>query len=163
MSEKEADKSVPRRSFLGMAWFATLSLVAVQGLVAILKFINPVPTGGFGGFIYAGKIEDFAINSINRILAGRFYISRTDQGVIALWQKCTHLGCAVPWDESEKIFHCPCHGSTFNEVGEVLGGPAPRPLDYFPAEVSEDGIWVDTSDPRSRNHHDPSHMTQVQG
>jgi cytochrome b6-f complex iron-sulfur subunit len=161
MSEKESKKPISRRGFLGIAWAASLSLIVVQAVIAILKYINPVPTGGFGGFVYAGKIEDFAVNSINRILAGRFYISRTDDGIIALWQKCPHLGCAIPWDENEGIFHCPCHGSTFNQVGEVLGGPAPRPMDYFPAEVSEEGIWVDTSDPMSRAHHDPSHMTPV--
>jgi cytochrome b6-f complex iron-sulfur subunit len=161
MSEKESKKPISRRGFLGIAWAASLSLIVVQAVIAILKYINPVPTGGFGGFVYAGKIEDFAVNSINRILAGRFYISRTDDGIIALWQKCPHLGCAIPWNENEGIFHCPCHGSTFNQVGEVLGGPAPRPMDYFPAEVSEEGIWVDTSDPMSRDHHDPSHMTPV--
>jgi cytochrome b6-f complex iron-sulfur subunit len=161
MAEKESKKSLSRKEFLGIAWVGALSLIIVQAVIATLKFINPVPTGGFGGFVYAGKIEDFAINSINRILAGRFYISHTDEGIIALWQKCPHLGCAIPWDEEEGIFHCPCHGSTFNQVGEVLGGPAPRPMDYFPMEVSEEGIWVDTSDPMSRTHHDPSQMTQV--
>jgi cytochrome b6-f complex iron-sulfur subunit len=161
MSEQESKKKISRRGFLGLAWAASLSLVIVQAVIAALKYINPVPTGGFGGFVYAGKIEDFAINSINRILAGRFYISRTEDGIIALWQKCPHLGCAIPWDEAEGIFHCPCHGSTFNQVGEVLGGPAPRPMDYFPAEVSDEGIWVDTSSPKTRSHHEPSHMTEV--
>jgi cytochrome b6-f complex iron-sulfur subunit len=161
MSENESSKLISRRGFLGIAWVASLSLIAVQAVIALLKFINPVPTGGFGGFVYAGRIEDFAINSINRILAGRFYISRTEDGIIALWQKCPHLGCAIPWDEAEGVFHCPCHGSKFNQVGEVMGGPAPRPMDYFPAEVSEDGIWVDTSSPISRSRHDSSHMIEL--
>lgn len=161
MSDNETKNLISRRGFLGIAWVASLSLIAVQAVIAILKFINPVPTGGFGGFVFAGKIEDFAVNSINRILAGRFYLSRTEDGIIALWQKCPHLGCAIPWDEAEGMFHCPCHGSKFNRVGEVLGGPAPRPMDYFPAEVSEEGIWVDTSSPISRSHHEASHMTQV--
>lgn len=161
MSDNETKNLISRRGFLGIAWVASLSLIAVQAVIAILKFINPVPTGGFGGFVFAGKIEDFAVNSINRILAGRFYLSRTEDGIIALWQKCPHLGCAIPWDEAEGMFHCPCHGSKFNRVGEVLGGPAPRPMDYFPAEVSEEGIWVDTRSPISRSHHEPSHMTQV--
>jgi cytochrome b6-f complex iron-sulfur subunit len=161
MSEIESKKLISRRGFLSIAWVASLMLIVVQGVIAVLKFINPVHTGGFGGFVYAGKIEDFAVNSINRILAGRFYISRTEDGIIALWQKCPHLGCAIPWNEDEGIFHCPCHGSTFNQVGEVLGGPAPRPMDYFPVEVSDEGIWVDTSNPMSRSHFDPSQMTEI--
>lgn len=161
MSETEPKISISRQSFLGIAWVGSLALIVAEAVIATLKFINPVPTGGFGGFVYAGKIEDFAVNSVNRILAGRFYISRTDQGIIALWQKCPHLGCAIPWDESEHIFHCPCHGSTFSQVGQNLGGPAPRPMDYFPVSASEEGIWVDTSDPVKRAKHDPSHMTQV--
>lgn len=136
-----------------------MALVLAQVGVALIKFIQPISTGGFGGSIYAGQIEEFAINSVNRVLAGRFFISRTDDGIIALWQKCTHLGCAVPWDEDKSQFHCPCHGSLFNEVGEVLSGPAPRPLDFFPVDISSGEVWVDTSQPTTRSKHDSEHIT----
>jgi cytochrome b6-f complex iron-sulfur subunit len=161
MSEKQATKSLSRRSFLGIVWLGSLSFIFAQAVIATLKFIKPVAAGGFGGLVFAGNLENFSMNSVNRILAGRFYISRTDEGIIALWQKCPHLGCAVPWDANAGVFHCPCHGSTFNKVGEVLGGPAPRAMDYFPVEIREEGIWVDTSNPIDRTHHDPSHITGV--
>ena len=54
-----------------------------------------------------------------------------EQGYVALFQKCVHLGCRVPWCESSQWFECPCHGSKYNRVGEKQGGPAPawsRPL-----------------------------------
>jgi cytochrome b6-f complex iron-sulfur subunit len=159
MSTKTKKKSISRSQFLGIAWGGSVTLVFAQMSVALLKFIEPVSSGGFGGVIYAGKIEEFAINSINRILAGRFYISRTENGIIALWQKCTHLGCSVPWVEEEGQFHCPCHGSLFNEVGDVLGGPAPRALDFFPTEIRSEEVWVDTNQPIERSKHDPSHIT----
>jgi cytochrome b6-f complex iron-sulfur subunit len=159
MSTKIEKKSISRSQFLGIAWGGSVALVVAQMSVALLKFIEPVSSGGFGGVIYAGKIEEFTINSINRILAGRFYISRTENGIIALWQKCTHLGCSVPWVEEEGQFHCPCHGSLFNEVGDVLGGPAPRALDYFPTEIRSEEVWVDTTQPIERSKHDPSHIT----
>ena len=159
MSTKTEKKSISRSQFLGIAWGGSAALVVAQMSVALLKFIEPVSSGGFGGVIYAGKIEEFAINSINRILAGRFYVSRTENGIIALWQKCTHLGCSVPWVEEEGQFHCPCHGSLFNEVGDVLGGPAPRALDYFPTEIRSEEVWVDTNQPIERSKHDPSHIT----
>lgn len=159
MSENQTKKSMSRRQFLGIAWGGSLALVFGQAALALLKFIKPVSAGGFGGEIYAGKVEEFAINSINRVLAGRFFISRTEEGILALWQKCTHLGCAVPWVEEEGQFHCPCHGSLFNKVGEVIGGPAPRPLDTFPVAIRSGEVWVDTSQPSERSGFDPSQLT----
>jgi cytochrome b6-f complex iron-sulfur subunit len=67
-----------------------------------------------------------------------------EQGYVALYQKCVHLGCRVPWCESSQWFECPCHGSKYNRVGEKQGGPAPRGLDRFPLEVSGGNIIVDT-------------------
>ncbi len=158
MSEKN---TVSRRKFLGIAWGGSLALVFGQAAVALLKFIKPVSAGGFGGSIYAGKVEEFAIGSINRILAGRFYIARNEDGILAMWQKCTHLGCAVPWVEEEGQFHCPCHGSLYNKEGEVIGGPAPRPLDIFPVSIKSGEVWVDTSQPTERSKYDPSQVTDA--
>ena len=53
------------------------------------------------------------------------------QGIVALYQKCVHLGCRVPWCQTSQWFECPCHGSQYNRVGEKKGGPAPRGLDRF--------------------------------
>lgn len=152
-------KSVSRRNFLGYTFGGALALLTAQTALTVLRFLKPVAGSGFGGLLYAGKVEEFAVNSVNRVLAGRFYISRTEDGLLALWQKCTHLGCAVPWVEAEGRFHCPCHGSIFNAVGEVLGGPAPRPLDTFPITVKSGEVWVDTSRPVQRAAFDPTQIT----
>src|SRR5258708_10647459 len=67
-----------------------------------------------------------------------------EQGVVALYQKCVHLGCRVPFCETSQWFECPCHGSQYNRVGEKKGGPAPRGLDRFAISVTGGNLVIDT-------------------
>lgn len=54
---------------------------------------------------------------------------RGDDGALrAVSTRCTHLGCQVRWNAAERTWDCPCHGSRFGVEGEVLNGPAVRPL-----------------------------------
>ncbi|MEW5870637.1 MAG: Rieske 2Fe-2S domain-containing protein [Chloroflexota bacterium] len=153
--------TLTRRQFLGVAWLGSVALLALQSVVSLTRFLKPVSSGGFGGLVYAGKVDEFPIGSVNRVLSGRFYLVRNEEGFLALWQRCTHLGCAIPWEEGENQFHCPCHGSLFNTVGEVTGGPAPRPMDYFPVTIRSGEVWVDTSKPTERTRYDPSQVAQA--
>ena len=56
---------------------------------------------------------------------------------------CTHLSCRYDWKSSEQTFSCPCHGSVFNNYGEVIAGPAPRPLDSLPHKIKDGELYVD--------------------
>jgi cytochrome b6-f complex iron-sulfur subunit len=68
-----------------------------------------------------------------------------EKGIVALYQKCVHLGCRVPECKTSQWFECPCHGSQYNQVGEKKGGPAPRGLDRFAMEIdAADVLTVDT-------------------
>lgn len=63
---------------------------------------------------------------------------------IALYQKCVHLGCTVPFRDNCVSFKCPCHGSHYNVDGEFLDGPAPRSLDRFAMSIEGGNVVVDT-------------------
>ena len=153
---------INRRQFLGIAWGASLLMLVGESAAALFKFIQPVNTGGFGGVVRAGRVDEFTPGSVSQIKAGRFFLYRLEDGsFMALWQKCTHLGCSVPWAEGEDQFHCPCHGSLYNKTGEVLGGPAPRPMDIFPVTIQNGEVFVDTGKPIIRTKFDPSQTTKV--
>ena len=55
--------------------------------------------------------------------------------LIATNPKCTHQGCDVKWSTEGKKYECPCHGAAFDANGEVLNGPATRPLTTYPAKI----------------------------
>jgi len=63
---------------------------------------------------------------------------------IALYQRCVHLGCTVPFRDDCVSFKCPCHGSHYNVTGEYLDGPAPRSFDRFALSFSGERVVVDT-------------------
>ena len=62
--------------------------------------------------------------------------------LMALWQRCVHLGCRVPACNSSQGFECPCHGSKYNLHGEYEDGPAPRNLDRFAVEIDARGDLI---------------------
>jgi cytochrome b6-f complex iron-sulfur subunit len=115
-------------------------------------------TGGFGGTIQVtpDRIPAPGGDPIP-VLEGRFWLvnleagttpngETTPGGVLALWRKCPHLGCTIPWRADFTFqgrrgwFRCPCHGSTYTrEGGVIVFGPAPRPMDVFPITVNGDG------------------------
>ena len=68
-----------------------------------------------------------------------------EQGIVALYQKCVHLGCRVPWCQTSQWFECPCHGSKYSRVGEKKGGPAPRGLDRFVISIAGSKMTIDTT------------------
>jgi cytochrome b6-f complex iron-sulfur subunit len=154
------NQSVPRRDFLKITWLALGSVAALEMGAISLAYMQPrLAEGEFGGLIIAGNVEDFPPGSVTHIPNGRFYLSRLeDGGFLALYQRCTHLGCNVPWDQTQNAFVCPCHNSQFTTEGDVLNPPAPQPLDLFAVSIQNGQVIVDTSKPISRQQ---SEISQV--
>jgi cytochrome b6-f complex iron-sulfur subunit len=67
-----------------------------------------------------------------------------DAGLVVLYQRCTHLGCRVPFCASSQWFECPCHDAKFDRVGEQRQGVAPRGMDHIAASVVNGRLVIDT-------------------
>jgi len=160
-----ASGGVQRRTFVRNA-----ALGAVGSSLAIVgagfgALLWPNKTGAFGSELTVPPDQVPPVNGeAYRNVAGKFFLVHSDAGLLALYNKCPHLGCAVPWvgpPENSNAFQCPCHGSMYNYVGERTGGPAPRPMDYMTVRVDESGnVLVDTGDIKTRTAYDPGQAVQ---
>ncbi len=164
--------SVSRRMFFNRA-ILMVGLVGVLPTfgLSLLAFLWPSGVGGFGGKVAAklsdaqkswtDKKEPFYVPEARTYLqpyptdpatltaGGKIYAKDPSwpgmqKGVVALYQKCVHLGCRVPWCAAAQWFECPCHGSKYNRVGEKRDGPAPRGLDRWPIVIDGDNLTIDT-------------------
>ena len=160
---------IKRRHLLRMGFLGG-TLLAVGELTAVLlpfMWVNKIT--GLGAKVPVGKKSDIlakfeATNDEPQLYtAAKFFLIHPPGAVAAIYRRCTHLGCSVPWTPSEDQFHCPCHGSLFDKnTAVVIGGPAPRPLDLFHiAEDAQGGLIVDTNPlnliTRSGSDWDPAH------
>jgi cytochrome b6-f complex iron-sulfur subunit len=171
---EEDAQGITRRQFLNRAWVTGILVGLAQFSLASLDFLYPRLRGGLGskitvdlqGVTNADDIKSRLANSRTPefVADGRFWISvfegnpqeaeevpaykltnTANSGVVAMFRKCVHLGCSVPWCATAKWFECPCHGSKYSINGEYRDGPAPRGLDRFPVEIVDGQIVVDTA------------------
>ena len=149
-----------RRDFLKVAWLGLGTLALVEtGAMSVVFSLPRIAEGDFGSIVTAGLVDDFPPNSVTPFTQSRFYVSRLeDGGFLALYRKCTHLGCSVPWESPKNQFVCPCHASAFDTKGDVLNPPAPRALDLFPVIIKDGLVQVDTGTVIKRDRFDPSQV-----
>ncbi|MDH3753829.1 MAG: Rieske 2Fe-2S domain-containing protein [Acidimicrobiia bacterium] len=158
-----------RRQFLNRSIVGFMGLGLSGFGAAVLAFLWPSRITGFGaklnlGDIDALKTEIADAGNFLYLAEGRMWVTRypesalekaraaytpaeligMEEGLIALFQKCPHLGCRVPDCQSSQWFECPCHGSRYNRVGEKRSGPAPRGMDRFAMEISSNQFVVNT-------------------
>ena len=157
---QQTAKKISRRDFGKLAVGALGGLVAIEAAIVGFGYAAPrVGEGQFGSVIICGQVTEFPNGSVTPFNEGRFYLVRLqDGGFLALYRKCTHLGCAVPWDATKSMFVCPCHTSEFDDTGAVKNPPAPRPLDLFQVIVEGDEVKVDTGTPIQRDRFEPSQV-----
>ena len=149
------EEEPPRRGFLRKAWLFLAGLALLQVLWIGVDQLRPRRrrrTETADGSVYtAGPVDRFEPGTVTAFPAGRFYLARlAEGGFLALSRTCTHLGCTVPWVKADQVFACPCHASTFDITGEVLGPPATRPLDLLDVRIENGIVKVDLSRVRRR-------------
>jgi cytochrome b6-f complex iron-sulfur subunit len=161
-----------RREFLREG-FAVCVVFVAAGCSPGRKRARPTSTtqvGGFGGRIDAGSVARVRsaiadAEAPHYVVEARAYVSPfptelaegargaypaailplLTAGLVVLYQRCTHLGCRVPWCASSQWFECPCHDAKFDRVGEYRQGPAPRGMDLFAASIERGRLVIDTS------------------
>lgn len=150
----EPGMPVSRRHFLSALWkgFGILIGLELVGMITAY-FISGKDRrkNESKDLLDAGSVDSFARGSVTAFPGGRFYLARqADGGFIALSLRCTHLGCAVAWEEQKKRFVCPCHSSAFDLSGEVMNPPATRPLDFYPVYIENGNVKVEVSSLKHR-------------
>jgi cytochrome b6-f complex iron-sulfur subunit len=157
---------VSRRQFFNRATVSLMSAgLGAFAAASFVAFLWPSAKGGFGQNVNIGKLQDIidgarassgffyapaarawvteypadALPKAEAVYDPRVYQGMADYGIVALYQKCPHLGCRVPSCATSGWFECPCHGSQYNRVGEKKAGPAPRGMDRFPFTVDPGG------------------------
>lgn len=137
-SEPQVQVAPPsRREFLNYIWGASIVMLLGQVGAATIWFAFPrFREGEFGGVfpVQGAELPPEGAPPVS-IPAGRFHMSNTPAGVLALYGVCTHLGCLPKWVATNDRFECPCHGSKFEANGSYIEGPAPRGLDRFTIEI----------------------------
>ncbi len=158
---------VSRRQFLNRSTVAMMGFSLSGFGAACVAFLWPPFVTGFGADVNAGLVADVKsrIKDENGFLylpEGRAWVTEypaaalpkaqatysapelvgMEAGLVALFQKCPHLGCRVPNCLTSQWFECPCHGSRYNQVGEKRGGPAPRGMDRFAMSVNAKGEFI---------------------
>lgn len=154
-----SESKVSRKDALNLLWVASGALVLGEAVFVGLQFLSPRSAEGeFGGVFNLGDPAQYPAGSVTPVETGRFYLIRLqDGGFIAIYRRCTHLGCAVPYEPTIGQFVCPCHGSQFSLDGDVLNQPAPRALDLFALSIENGEVLVDTGKTIERDHPDASH------
>ena len=159
------DPDASRRTFIRASFLGGFGVSLLGSVGMLVDYLYPRGVRGFGGPVAAGKVSEYPKGGEPKHYSdGAFWIANLDpgdkraggtgggSGLIALWHKCPHLGCTVPWrkefvldqasDKEPGWYRCPCHGSTYTKAGVRVFGPAPRSMDTMKIEVDGAGNIV---------------------
>jgi menaquinol-cytochrome c reductase iron-sulfur subunit len=147
-----------RRTFFRWVTTAAAGLIGIGLAVPLIGYvISPALKRREQPWVEVGSLDDLPVGMpkpldyVQTIQDG-WMASQTHKAVWAIKQAdgqvtvfspmCTHLGCGYRWEDADRKFKCPCHGSVYDADGKVLAGPAPRRLDVLPSKVDDGRLFV---------------------
>jgi Rieske Fe-S protein len=152
------EEAMPRRVFhLAVIYILGALISLALAIPALIYLLVPPRSRKDSGFVDAGDISQLTPDSPvemsfqdTRVDGWRvvtekktaWVVKTPDNKIIAFGPQCTHLACAYHWDAGVKQFACPCHNSFFSLQGQVLAGPAPRPLDRYVTRIQNNRLQV---------------------
>ena len=153
------EKGLSRRDLLSIGTLAIGGIISiVLGIPAIAYIVGPARRRvQEENWIRLGPVSKVEIGTptlfkarverqvgwiINEEEISAYILTEDGRNFVALSNICTHLGCRVRWISDQGQFFCPCHNAVFNEQGEVVTGPPPRPLDQYEVKVEDEQIYV---------------------
>lgn len=129
-----------RRDFLKLTRDGFLYLSGALALGGLVKFLgydsNPAPQTVFE----LGSAAQYPLGSKTALKEIPALLIHSSKGFVALSLTCTHLGCTV--ESNEDGFVCPCHASRFDADGNVIQGPAAKPLRRLRVEITTDNQLI---------------------
>jgi Rieske Fe-S protein len=140
---------ITRTRFLSGVALATGAVVTAAIIVPVIGFAVAdsvqkedwrwVDIGPLADFP-PGEVTSIAVSGPTPESSRRAFVRHKDGAIIAIWNRCAHLGCPVAYSAGGDVYACPCHGGAYDSLGLVTAGPPARPLDRFDVKiVSPDG------------------------
>lgn len=136
---------VTRTKFLTGVALVTGGVMTAAILVPVIGFaaadtLKPeewrwVDVGAFSDFP-DGQVTSIAVSGPAPESDRRAYIRNKEGALLAIWNRCAHLGCPVAYSAGGDVYSCPCHGGAYDSLGRVTAGPPPRPLDRFDIKIT---------------------------
>jgi menaquinol-cytochrome c reductase iron-sulfur subunit len=152
------EKPIKRRQFLKWITTAVSSLIAAAyAIPAIAYVLGPSLRNETEQWLPLGSTSEIPLDTptlfktrVERITGwiastediSVYVLTHNGRDFVALSNICTHLGCRVRWVADRQQFFCPCHNGVFDNEGNVVSGPPPRPLDRYPVHVEDNQLSI---------------------
>lgn len=136
---------ITRRRFLGVLFGTATALGLGAAAAPMLRFAYPVLKGQVFEKVKVATVSQVTKEGIRFDYQDTpaMLIQLENQDYAAFSLVCTHLGCIVKWEPAKRDFHCPCHAGKFDENGQPIAGPPPKPLPKYKVVVEGTDIFVE--------------------
>ena len=158
---------VSRRGVVRIAFWSGMGAMLLGIGATILNSLYPRHVTGFGSTVAGGSVNELEAGVPRKVVTAKAWLVKMDAetarrnngqegAILALYQKCPHLGCSVPWrpdytredprngESYAGWFLCPCPGSTYTGAGVRVFGPAPRSMDTMAITINNGNITINT-------------------